>query len=78
MSIAYTDCPVLCEMKRKDTPLISRVPLDEFTNMAQANFDYEFDGESKFFPYELPKEIINMDFEIMVICGRSGVVSLPC
>ena len=68
----YKECKVLCELKRKDTPLISEVPLDEFTNEAQLNFDYEFDGKSKYYPYELPQELLDINFDIMVVCGRSG------
>lgn len=68
----YKECTVLCNLTKKNTPLISKVPIDEFTNEAQLNFDYEFNGESKYFPYELPKELINIEFNIMVICGRSG------
>ena len=40
----YNECKVLCRLKRKSEPLISKVPIDEFTEMAQLNFDYEFDG----------------------------------
>lgn len=68
----YKECKILCNLKKKNTPLISEVPLDEFTNEAQLNFDYEFDGQSKYYPYELPKEVLEIDFDIMVICGRSG------
>ena len=68
----YKDCKVLCKLQRQDTPLVSEVPLDEFKNEAQLNFDYEFDGKSKYYPYELPTELKDIDFEIMVICGRSG------
>lgn len=70
--ISYNECPILCTLKRKVEPMISEVPLDEFTNEAQLNFDYEFDGKSRYYPYELPKELLNIDFDIMVICGRSG------
>lgn len=68
----YKKCPILCSIKRKKEPLISKVPIDEFTQMAQLNFDYEFNGVSEFYPYDLPKEILDLDFGIMVICGRSG------
>ncbi len=70
--INYNECPVLCTLTKKKEPLISEVPLDEFTNEAQLNFDYEFDGKSRYYPYELPKELLDIDFDIMVICGRSG------
>lgn len=68
----YNECEVLFNLKRKDIPLISKVPTDEFTEMAQLNFDYEFDGISEFYPYELPSEILDMDYQILVICGNSG------
>lgn len=68
----YNECKVLCKIKRKSEPLITTVPLDEFTQIAQNNFDYEFDGNSKFYPYELPKEIVNIDFNILAIVGASG------
>ena len=38
----YKDCNVLCEIKRKEVPLISHVEIDEFTEMVQNNFDYDF------------------------------------
>lgn len=69
---SYLDCPILCNIKRKDTPLVTEVPLDEFTNEAQLNFDYEFNGKSKYYPYKLPTKLLDVDFDIMVICGRSG------
>lgn len=68
----YFECPILCEIKKKSEPLVSKVPTDEFTDMVQKNFDYEFNGETKFYPYELPKEILNIDFNILAIVGASG------
>lgn len=68
----YRECPILCNIKRKSEPLISTVPIDEFTQMVQNNFDYEFTGESKFYPYQLPKEVLGLDFSILVITGGSG------
>ena len=35
----YTDCKVLCDLKRKSEPLITKVKLDEYTDMVQKNFD---------------------------------------
>lgn len=70
--IEYDECPVLCKINRKKEPLITRVPIDEFTNMVQNNFDYTFTGESKIYPYELPKEIQDIDFGILAIVGASG------
>lgn len=68
----YNECPILCEIKKKDTPITSSVPVDEFLDMVKNNFDYDFDGISKFYPYELPKEVLNQDFNILAIVGASG------
>jgi len=66
----YKDCEVLVQLKRKKEPIVTTVEIDEFTNMAQKNFDYEFDGASKVFPFELPK--LPSDFETLCIVGASG------
>ena len=68
----YRDCKVLYELTRKTEPLITKVPTDAFTDMVQNNFDFDFDGESKFYPYQLPYEILGMDFQILAIIGASG------
>jgi len=68
----YTDCPIFCEIKHQSEPIITRVPLDEFTAKAEECFDYDFDGESKVYPYELPEQIKNIDFKMLVITGASG------
>lgn len=68
----YTECKVLCNITRSSEPLVSTVPIDEFTTMVQNNFDYEFTGESKFYPYQLPKEVLDLDYQILVITGASG------
>ena len=68
----YNECKIISKLKKKPTPLVSYVPCDEYTKMVQNNFDYEFTGESKFYPYELPKELDDMEFDIMVITGASG------
>lgn len=68
----YNECKILCEIKRKKEPLVTKVPVDEFTKMVSANFDYDFNGESKFYPFELPEKIKHCDFDILVICGASG------
>jgi GNAT superfamily N-acetyltransferase len=57
------------QLNRKSEPLTSIVTVDEFTEAASAAFDYEFIGESKFFPYELPEL---GEYEIGVIVGASG------
>lgn len=68
----YKECKVLFNLKKKDTPLISKVEIDEFTEMVNKCFDYDFNGESKFYPYELPQQILDMDFDILCIVGASG------
>lgn len=69
----YFDCPVVCKLERKKTPLIATVPTDEFTKMVEANFDYDFTGESKFYPYACPPQVNDaLDFNILVITGASG------
>lgn len=73
----YNECKVIANIKRSDNPLVSKVPTDSFTNAIQNNFDYDFDGTSKFYPYELPQELINKinqcnDIQSIVICGASG------
>lgn len=66
----YTECPVICDLQRKQEPLITRVKLDEFTDMVQTNFDYVFTGESIVYPFAMPK--IDTDFKILCIVGASG------
>lgn len=68
--VSYTECPVLCTLKRKTEPLITKVKIDEFTSMVENNFDYKFTGESKIYPYELPK--LPNNFNICCIVGASG------
>ena len=68
--ITYKDCPILCKLKRKKEPLTIKVKLDEFTKLCQENFDYEFDGTSKIYPFELPN--LPKNFKSMVITGSSG------
>lgn len=70
--IDYRDCPILYRLKRKETPISTIVPVDEFTLSVQNNFDYEFTGESKFYPYEVNKELFDIDFSILAIVGASG------
>ena len=62
----------ICDLKRKKTPLVSKVELDEYTKEAQKNFDFDFIGENKFYPFELPNELENLDFNILCIVGASG------
>lgn len=72
LNMKYKECKVICKLKRKKEPIKSYVELDEFTQMVSKNFDYDFDGISKFYPFELPEEIKNIDYNILVICGASG------
>lgn len=73
----YNECNVLCDIKRSDKPLISKVQVDDFTKVVQNNFDYLFDGTSKFYPYDMPKKLLDeiencTDIKSIVICGASG------
>ena len=62
---------VLEILKRKSEPLISTVIRDEFIEASEISFDCIFDGTSKFYPWELPKNIPTK-FKIGVIVGGSG------
>ena len=66
----YSDCSVLYNLTRKKEPLVTKVKLDEFTDMVQKNFDYEFTGESLVYPFELPN--LDFDFKTLCIVGASG------
>ena len=68
--VNYNECPILCTLKRKTKPLVTKVKVDEFTEMVENNFDYKFTGESKVYPYELPK--LPSNFNICCIVGASG------
>lgn len=45
--------------------------VDEYTKLASECFDYEFEGVSKFYPFEKPKNIPE-EFSIGLIVGASG------
>lgn len=62
----------ICDLNRSKTPLETKVEIDEFTKMAQDNFDYNFDGVSKFYPFEMNETIKKLDFQILAIVGASG------
>lgn len=68
----YKECETFCEIKRKDSPLISTVPVDEYTKMVANNFDYNFTGNSEFYPFEFPKDLKDIEFNIMAIVESSG------
>lgn len=62
----------ICDLKREETPLVSRVKIDEFTDEANKNFDFDFNGEIKFYPFEVPQKLKKLDFNILCIVGASG------
>lgn len=62
----------ICDLKRSNTPLISKVEIDEFTDEANKNFDFDFDGINKFYPFEVPSILKELDFNILCIIGASG------
>ena len=66
----YDECKVLCAIERKKEPIITKVEVDEYTDMVQKNFDYEFTGESVVYPFELPT--LPKDFKTLCIVGASG------
>lgn len=68
----YKECNIFCKLKRKENPIECIVETDEFTAMVDSNFDYDFNGVSKFYPFEFPEELKNIEFQIMVVCGASG------
>lgn len=68
----YKECKILCKIEKSKIPLVSHVDVDEFTTMVQNNFDYEFTGDSEFYPYELPSEFKGIEFGTLVITGASG------
>lgn len=60
------------KLERSKTPLISKVNINEFTNKANENFDFDFDGENKFYPFEFNDILKDLDFNILCIVGASG------
>lgn len=62
---------VLEKLKRSDNPLTSVVERDEFIVASETAFDCAFNGESKFYPWELPSTLPKK-FKIGVIVGSSG------
>lgn len=62
---------IIEKLTKKKEPLISVVKIDEFTDIANNCFDFEFDGNAKFYPFEKPKNIPK-DFNIGIIVGASG------
>lgn len=60
------------ELKRSNTSLKSKVELDEFTKIANDNFDFDFNGENEFYPFEFNEILKDLDFNILCIVGASG------
>ena len=68
----WKKAPVLCRLKRSKTPLVSKVRPDKATALVEKCFDYKFTGVNKVYPFEVPKEILNLDVNIIQIVGPSG------
>ena len=68
----YEGYEILCKLKKSNIPLTSKVNLNEFTKSLENTFDYDFDGISKFYPFEFPEQLKNKDYNIIVITGKSG------
>ena len=68
----WKDAPVLCALKRSKTPIVCRVPRDKATALVEKCYDHKFTGVSEVYPFEVPKEIMNLDVNIIQICGPSG------
>lgn len=60
------------DLTRSTTPLTSVVEMDSLTQDLVRPFDYETDGCSEFFQYEVPPELLSEDFNLGVIVGASG------
>lgn len=71
LDVDYKD-NIFCFLKRKKEPKKSYVEIDELTKVATKNFDYEFNGEINFYPFEFPEKLKKVDFDILCIVGSSG------
>lgn len=63
---------VVARLKKSPIPKTSNVLNDEFTKQVSKNFDYDFEGTSTFYPFELDEDILKLDFNILCIVGASG------
>lgn len=63
---------VIGKLKRENEPIITKVKLDEFVKKASENFDFDFDGSNKFYPFKFNDILKELDFNILVITGASG------
>jgi hypothetical protein len=66
---------VMEKLTKETTPLTSSVERDEFITASEKAFDCTFDGTSKFYPWQLPKNIPKK-FKIGVIVGSSGCLGI--
>ena len=62
----------ITKLQKSSIPLISNVEIDDYVKEASKNFDFEFDGTNKFYPYEFCNELKDLDFNILCIVGASG------
>lgn len=62
---------IIEKLIRCETPLKSSVLKDEFITATEKSFDCLFNGESRFYPWELPTKLPK-NFKIGVIVGSSG------
>ena len=60
------------KLRRKKEPLISKVIVDDYIKEVSKNFDYEFKGQNVFYPFELPRILKDLDYNILAIVGASG------
>ena len=63
---------LLCKLRKSKTPITSKVRLDSKVKEVAKNFDYDFNGESQFYPYEFPKILNEIDYNILCVVGASG------
>ena len=71
LSMNYKD-NIFCYLKRSKEPIKCNVEIDEMTKIATNNFDFEFNEEIEFYPFEFTNELKKLDFDILCIVGGSG------
>lgn len=62
----------IANLKRSKKPMISKVQVDKYTQKAQDSFDYDFNGEVEFYPFEFADILKDLKFKTLVITGASG------
>ena len=68
----YRNGKIICNLEKSATPIESKVATDEFTDMLNLHFDFNFDGVNKVYPYILPEIVNTLDYNILCITGPSG------